>query len=729
MSFSEHLAGLHHAELAELLRHRVELLVEPAPRSLAELEHRLSSPGSVFAAHLLMNTDETAVVRLTAYLGGATAAELAARLDASEAAVRAVVDGLRRRGLAWWSGERLELQEELAEDFADELHGFRPVAELVQNATPESPRPVTDSAAVIAATARLSPLARAHLHAVMARGARLHNDRAALAELLSSGLVVGPAVDPAVPREVARALMAGEPCRLTGPPVLPAATAPPDSGQAAAEAGLRALTTMLDATGLRPIAMARGGGVGVRELQRLTKKLGVPEAALWIDIAYEAGLLTGTPAGYVATREYDAWRDTDTATRWSRIVLAWHGMEHAPTSRETLERKVPPPLELGSTAGRLRRALLRATAGGWSVPAAAPHVGWLCPFHGYEEVALARKADAAIREATQLGVVVGDRLSELGERLVAAIATGEAAELSGSIGHLLPDTRGSFLLQSDLTAVVVGQPTAVAARLLAATATVESRGTATTWRITPATLRGAFDAGWTAESLRSEFVAASGRELPQPLAYQIADAARVHGAVRVRPATTCITGAEAELEQMLHTRSLAALELRRLAPTVLTSVLPERKVMSGLRAAGFAPLQESAAGEVIVEKREEPWIPSSGRKPLAVRPRVAADELAARLLAGDARPTFTPTHYDLVQQAPQLDDAAIAVLAEALDEHRDLRIQYRGHAAPLTIRPIDRCGEWLRAWCDGRSDRPFALAEILAVSPAGSWPEGPRGVP
>ena len=51
------------------------------------------------------------------------------------------------------------------------------------------------------------------------------------------------------------------------------------------------------------------------------------------------------------------------------------------------------------------------------------------------------------------------------------------------------------MLQSDLTAVVSGQPSAAAARLLAAAAVPEARGVATTWRFSPASVRSALDAG------------------------------------------------------------------------------------------------------------------------------------------------------------------------------------------------------------------------------------------
>src|SRR6185295_8891873 len=105
--------------------------------------------------------------------------------------------------------------------------------------------------------------------------------------------------------------------------------------------------------------------------------------------------------------------------------------------------------------------------------------------------------------------------------------------------------RTLLVLQSDLTALVSGQPSAAAAQLLAEAAVPETRGVAATWRFTPESVRSALDFGWIVHGLRDEITAISGRHLPQPLAYLIADVGRRHGSVSVRGGRACITGSEA----------------------------------------------------------------------------------------------------------------------------------------------------------------------------------------
>jgi hypothetical protein len=312
----------------------------------------------------------------------------------------------------------------------------------------------------------------------------------------------------------------------------------------------------------------------------------------------------------------------------------------------------------------------------------------------------------------------------LGEHLVAVAGRPDAAEeLAQRCVALLPEARGLLVLQSDLTAVVSGQTSAAAARLLAAAATPETHGAATTWRFTPASVRGALDAGWTVDELRAELVAVSDRPLPQPLDYLIGDVARRHGAVRVREVRTCVTGAEAELGEILHARSLRSLGLRRLAPTVLAGPCGVDEVLTRLRAAGFAPLPEDDEGVVIVPERTARPAPEV-RTPRA-RARVLAADLAARLLAAGSEPPepATPTHGELAGLASELDAAEVALLADALDHGRDVRIVYRntnGNRTVREIRPQQLYGRWLHAWCHLRSaEREFTVAGIESVSPVG----------
>ena len=83
------------------------------------------------------------------------------------------------------------------------------------------------------------------------------------------------------------------------------------------------------------------------------------------------------------------------------------------------DKELPPPLPLMSMAGGMRRAMLRTAGDGLSVRGAGAAVDWSCPLHGYRPDARDEKIAAAVREAELLGVVAGDRVSELGAALLA----------------------------------------------------------------------------------------------------------------------------------------------------------------------------------------------------------------------------------------------------------------------------------------------------------------------
>ena len=250
----------------------------------------------------------------------------------------------------------------------------------------------------------------------------------------------------------------------------------------------------------------------------------------------------------------------------------------------------------------LRRGTAAAGAGcerrpgGRSVAAAAAHLDWFAPLHGYDDVGRARKIAAARHEAELLGVIAGDRLTVLGELLV---EEREPAPLAARAAGLLPDTRGLLVVQSDLTALVSGQPTAATAGLLAACAVPENRDAATVWRFTPASVRSALDTGWTVDELRS----GTGRGVrPTAAATRGLPVRRRRPTPRQRQGPrrrrTCLTGAEAEIAEIAHTKGLAKLRLSQIAPTVLTSPIEVDVVLTGLRAAGFSPMPEGADGTV-----------------------------------------------------------------------------------------------------------------------------------
>lgn len=763
MSLAEHLRSLPAADLTALLRRRTDVLVEPAPRDLTELADRLTGVDSLSLALGTLDGDEVGIARVLAMTGPLPVGDLARVVRAPLPLVAAAVDRLASRALCWPHGGRLHLPAALAEHLADDVLQFPPAAALVPRSRvadlqaalrglggdPQGRKP--DLAARLVAllgdpdvrqraVARLSPAGLRSLAAALS-GAFLFGDLGGARELREAGLLLGDPHQGAVPREIAVDVLLADTPPVTGPPELPAAAGTLVDGRAAAEAAVQAVTALLDEAVAAPLAALKKGGIGLRERKRLAARLGGLDPALAIDLAAAQGLLGAWPGGYGPTPTYASWRDAPLARRWARLVRAWWDVEHHPTARRDGDGEVPPPLPVLSTGGTLRRALLRAAAGGRSLDAAAAHVEWFCPLHaldasdevdldlwdgddagadepGSVEAEIDARLAAAVAtvraEADALGVTSGDRLTELGERLVA----GTLDELD----DLLPESRGLLVLQSDLSAVVSGQADAAAVRVLTAAAVPEGRGAAVTWRFTPASVRAALDAGWTADELRAALVAAGGRELPQPLDYLIGDVARRHGSVRVRETRCCVTGAEVELSEILHTRALAKLELRRLAPTVLVTPAAPDDVLAALRRAGFAPVPEDVDGAVLVAARPAGPSPSPAEAPWADRAPLDADVLAARLLTGPPAAPPSDTATRLAALNPDLDSAEIGYLADALDHGRVVRVRYRNSAGNHSVRdiaPVELWERFLRSHCLLRDDqRDFAVAGFEVVGPA-----------
>jgi hypothetical protein len=324
-------------------------------------------------------------------------------------------------------------------------------------------------------------------------------------------------------------------------------------------------------------------------------------------------------------------------------------------------------------------------------------------------------------------VAAGDRVSELGEELLAAIdATDDVvAEAARRCASLLPETECSVILQSDLTAVVYGQPSAAVSHLLAAAAVNEARGNAAVWRFTPASLRAALDAGWSAPNLLGELAALTDRAVPQPLEYLITDAARRHGHVRVRPARSCVVADEALVTEILNTRSLAKLQLTRVAPTVLSSPFELDHVLERLRVAGLSPVAEDPAGATLVENRQQHRAESNPTTTERPRSRLPVAELAARLASDPNGEHATPASdtFDLLAQLnPHLDDAELTLLSHAVDNNDDVLIAYHDKNGSHTIRqirPNQIYGRWLDSYCYLRNaDREVTIANIDSVAPA-----------
>ncbi|QKV94336.1 helicase-associated domain-containing protein [Streptomyces sp. NA02950] len=186
----------------------------------------------------------------------------------------------------------------------------------------------------------------------------------------------------------------------------------------------------------------------------------------------------------------------------------------------------------------------------------------------------------------------------------AEVATA-AAKAARLLAPLLPEPLDHVLLQADLTAVAPGPLQRPLAETLGVLAEVESKGGATVYRFTPASVRRALDAGRAADDLHTFLAAHSRTPVPQPLAYLIDDVARKHGHLRIGAASAYLRcDDDTLLAEILADRRSAALRLRRLAPTVLASQAPPDVLLEGLRGMGYAPAAESAEGDVLITRAE-----------------------------------------------------------------------------------------------------------------------------
>ncbi|KUN22592.1 DNA-binding protein [Streptomyces corchorusii] len=412
-------------------------------------------------------------------------------------------------------------------------------------------------------------------------------------------------------------------------------------------------------------AVLRAGGLSVRDLKRTAVALDVsePVAAFWAELAYAAGLIASDGEAderYAATPAYDEWLELPPAERWARLARAWLAATRTPGlvgGRDTKDRTLSalgPGLDR-SAAPEVRHRVLSLLA---ALPqGAAPdaesvlaRLRWERPLRGAQRDGArdddlrSRLARWTLSEAELLGVTGRGALSSQGRALLGAPAApgapatpgADSAEPTGPgdklpvhhhraperlaplspaeqgvaaaaaarlLAPLLPEPLDHVLLQADLTAVAPGPLRRPLADMLGVLADVESKGGATVYRFTPASVRRALDAGRTAADLHAFLAEHSRTPVPQPLAYLIDDVARRHGHLRVGAASAYVRcDDDALLNEILADKRAAALRLRRLAPTVLAAPADPATLLEGLRAMGYAPAAESAEGDVLITR-------------------------------------------------------------------------------------------------------------------------------
>ena len=549
-----------------------------------------------------------------------------------------------------------------------------------------------------------------------------------------------------LPRQVALALRGGRLTRepLTAPEAGDLETVGADvvASEASfhAEEAVRLVAALLEEWGREGGTIRRTGGVSARALARTADALGLEadDAARIIEIAAAAGLLGLDEDGatWVPSSQAAGWLTDSLPQRWAPLALAWSGSARTPWltgTRDddgTLRAVLSPDLEAG-WAARLRARVLALLGdlppGASATPAfVRAALTWQSPRRTIPGGAIS----AVLAEAETLGVTGGGALTEAGRilaRRAAASLDEQAPGLSGgpidpgdagrveeaggeahaeplsddaaltaleaALAADLPAAVEMILVQSDLTAIVPGRPAPELAALLERTSVVESRGGALTVRFTPESVRGALDVGYRAEEITQEIGRYSPTPLPDSLSVLIQDAARHHGAVRVRAVSALLRiGDEATAAGLLAEPRLRDLGLDQVAPGILVATASAGQVLRELRATGLAPVTEDAGGHLVVapaaaqqaRRAPEPTRPGSehsvrrrrpGRRELTSlvgRLRVGQEALQA---AGETAVATDPVH-------------ALAVLRQAQSSRSRLRLSLAGPDGAVQERQV-----------------------------------------
>jgi hypothetical protein len=733
------LAELPDDRLIRLLELRPDL-AQPPPGSISALAARAQARQSLKAATDELDFLRLAVIDALLVLQADTAPVPVAKLltligdRAPEADVLDALEDLKTRalvwgdadvrvtadaggGLPWYVGQvTLEDAAHSADEIAELIDGLdEPQRELLDRLLEGSPLGRTRDAAPGAPADRPVP------------------------QLIAIGLLRRVDADTVIlPRHVGQVMRGEEPgpVLLSAPDPVVSTTTAADADSAAAGAIidlLRELDLLIETLSAAPISELRSGGLGVREVRRLTKITGVDETRLGLvlELAAATGLIAsgmpdplppvGEPPFWAPTVAADRFSEATTAERWHQLATTWLDLAARPALIGTRGPDAKPYAALSdslySTAAPLDRRLLLGmlaelpVGAGVDKTTASTAMIWRRP--RWAKRLQPGPVAGLLDEAQQLGLVGRGALSTPGRLFIDGA---DEAVAIAAMERALPTPIDHFMVQADLTVVVPGPLERELAEELSTVADVESAGTAMVYRVSEPSIRHALDIGKTADELHSLFHKHSKTPVPQGLTYLIDDVARRHGQLRIGMAASFVRCED----PALLTQAAAATEnigLRVLAPTVAISQAPIGEVLAALQDAGFAPAAEDSTGTIVDIRARGARVPAPQRHRSHRPTSRPSNETLGAVVAVLRKVTTAP--FDSVRIDPAV---AMSLLQKAARERDTVLIKYvdaAGVATQRVVSPITVRGGQLVAFDSASSSaRDFAIHRITSVMTA-----------
>lgn len=416
-----------------------------------------------------------------------------------------------------------------------------------------------------------------------------------------------------LPREVAIYLRGGKTHRenLINPPVLAGTKRDERQINLAAIANistvLRWVEELLNFWAEEPADALRAGGLGVRDLKIISNHLGVDETctAFITELAYLTSLISvDSDDRIMPSNKFDIWLMQTPADRWQVLASAWlitsrvSGLVGRAQAKNVAA--LGPELDRVN-ASRVRALTLSILNENQSIAPDAPSfialMNWRAPVRRNSSLQ-EELAEWTLREAEWLGISGQGAISKYG----VGFLNGDDLNL---INDDLPKTVDHILIQSDNTAIAPGPLEHEISQQLAIMAEIESRGGATVYRFSEATIRRGLDHGKTGDEIKEFLIKTSKTPMPQPLEYLIADVAKKHGKLRVGNTSSFIRCEDTALiAQIMNDKKLEVLALRRIAPEVIICDHDAADTMRILRESGYLPAAESANGLMLSGPRK-----------------------------------------------------------------------------------------------------------------------------
>ena len=729
-------------QLVALLTLRPDLAVPP-PADSGVLATRVALRASVARAADELNAFELAVLEaLVLAQATDTAVDPAdvhelLGVEVPTARVAEALDVLHARALVWGPDK--------------EAAGVQAVA-AIGEVVPRAGQVGRPSAALVGVdvTAMLAELDqdRLALLTTLAKGAPFGRTRDAapgtpadrpVQRLLSAGLLLPVDADTVeLPSQVSAVLRGGSPMGEvihSEPRPTPTVRAAADVDAAAAGAALELLrhsAELIAALGVAPAPVLRSGGLGVREVRKLTKQTGMtePQVSFVAELLAAARLIaddgTADPA-WTPTTAVDTWAAAEPAARWAELAGAWLDLPRQPGLIGRRDDRDKPLAALSEElrsplAPHVRRRVLSVlaelrTGGALDGGQLGAVLGWRRPRWGGR-----MRADLigwTLSEATTLGLLGRGALSRPGRALLAG------DDLAAAMAGVLPPAVDHVLVQADLTVVAPGPLDTELERDIALVADVESAGAATVYRVSPESVRRALDAGRSAAELHALFAHRSRTPVPQALTYLIDDVARRHGQLRAGTAASFLRCDDAALlAEVLASPVAAELGLRGLAPTVAVSTAALAEVLDRLRGVGFAPAAEDPAGRVVDLRPRGARVELRRPRRHSPAPAVPSDEQRAAVVrgvrAGDRAAAMNPGNRVVTDGSRAAGMATVAVLQQAARSRRSVWIGYvdaQGVASQRVVEPVSVGAGVLEGFDSASAQiRSFALHRITSVA-------------